>query len=308
MPVVLRQLAKSIDPWTANGIRYPFAAVLYWPALVYAYRQKMIDRKLLIRCAIPAFLAFGGQVFWAQAPYYLPASTIGFFIRMAMVWALFGAMVMFPEERKLLKSAWFWLGILASIVGCVALASERGAFDTSASSTGVAVIFACSMFFGLYGVSVKACFCNQPHWLTFGLVAQFVSLGTLAAMCVKGQPSDLWKLDSTAWLLMFFSSITGVALGHLFLYNAVRLLGATLSSALQTVTPLFTFSLAWFFLGEQMSGIECLAGGVLIVGAIFLIKSQARWPSDDAAGLARPEQVVASEQPKPLFTDRQVVD
>jgi drug/metabolite transporter (DMT)-like permease len=293
MPVFLRQLAKSIDPWTANGIRYPFSAVLFWPALVYAYRRGLIDRRLILSCAIPSFLAFGGQVFWAQAPYYLPASSIGFFIRLAMVWALLGAMVMFPEERRLLKSGWFWIGLLISFAACIVLANERGVFDASASSTGVIVIWACSLFFGLYGVSVKACFGNRPHWLTFGLVAQFVSVGTLVGMWFKGQPSDLAKLDSTGWLLMFVSSVTGIALGHLLLYNAVRLLGATLSSALQTVTPLLTFSLAWIFLGEQMSYVECLAGGVLIVGAIFLVKSQSGRPMDVPDIKAKSEQSAA---------------
>lgn len=277
MPVVLRWLSTStsIDPWTANGIRYPFAAMLYWPFLIYAYRRGMLDRALIASVLIPASMALGGQIFWAQAPYHLPASSIGFFIRMASVWALVGAMIMFREERRLLKSRWFWWGIAASIIGFLGLANEKGAFDAQASARGVAIISACSLFFGFYGVTVKIYFKGRPEWLTFGLVAQFVSIGTIIGMFVRGNIiHSVQTLDAWAWTLMLCSSIVGVGVGHLFLYNAVRLIGAAMTSALQNLMPLITISMAWICLGEEMNQREWLAGGVMLIGAGMLIRSQ----------------------------------
>jgi len=279
IPVVLRALSfTSIDAWTANGIRYPFAALMYWPFLIHAYRRGMVDRKLLACALIPATMALGGQIFWAQAPYHLPASSIGFFIRMATVWALIGAMILFREERRLLRSRWFWLGIGASVIGFLGLAHEKQGFDTGGSATGVAIISACSLFFGLYGVSVKFFFRGRPEWLTFGVVAQMVSVGTIIGMCLKGDVQQVRGLDSWAWTLMLTSSLVGVGVGHLFLYNAVRLIGASLTSALQNLMPLITFSLAWLCLGEQMTPREWLAGGVMLIGAGMLIRSQRKSP------------------------------
>jgi len=193
---------------------------------------------------------------------------------MATVWALVGAMILFKEERRLLRSRWFWIGIATSLIGYLGLAYEKGAFDARASATGVAIISACSLFFGLYGVSVKACFRGRPEWLTFGLVAQFVSIGTIVGMFVAGDIHAVESLDGWAWTLMLSSSVVGVGLGHIFLYNAVRLIGAALSSALQNLMPFITFLLAWICLGEKMDANEWLAGGVMLVGAGLLLKSQ----------------------------------
>lgn len=280
MPVVLRQLTHSLDAWTANGLRYPFASLFFWPLLLYAYRQGMLTTALMARCAIPALMAFGGQVFWAQAPYHLPASSIAFFIRMATAWAVVGAMVLFREERILLKSSWFWWGLILSLVGFVSLAQARGAFHVAASATGVAIMSACSLFFGLYGVSVKACLQGAPGWLCFGVVAQYVSLGTLIGMAYYGDLQTVHELDAFAWTLILTSSIIGVGIGHILLYNAVRLLGAAMTSALQTLVPLLTFSLAWLFLGEQMTSAEWIAGTVMLLGAGSLVKAQVQPPTE----------------------------
>ena len=35
VPVMLRGLIHAVDPWVANGIRFPLAAILYWPVLIY---------------------------------------------------------------------------------------------------------------------------------------------------------------------------------------------------------------------------------------------------------------------------------
>jgi drug/metabolite transporter (DMT)-like permease len=288
MPVILRLLTTSVDPWTANGIRYPFAALLYWPFLFQSYRAGLITAPLLRRCLIPAFFAFGGQIFWAQAPYYLPATSIGFFVRMSTVWALVAAMVLFREERRLLRSAWFWTGMVASFVGFVAFAVEGGALDfwlraastpaqllnAQSAMTGVLIMSACSLFFGFYGISVKACLSGESEWLTFGLVCQFVSIGTLLGVALFGGKQGVQSLDSKDWGLMLFSSVVGIGIGHVFLYNAIRLLGAALSSVLQTLMPLITFSLAWLVLGEGMGPNQCAAGAVMLVGALCLVASQ----------------------------------
>ncbi|HLF93266.1 MAG TPA: hypothetical protein VJB14_07385, partial [Planctomycetota bacterium] len=78
VPVFLRSLASSIDAWTANGLRYTFAALLYWPILFLAFRSGKFDPGLWRRALVPAAVAFAGQVLWALAPYYLQAPLIAF--------------------------------------------------------------------------------------------------------------------------------------------------------------------------------------------------------------------------------------
>ena len=55
-PVLLKDLTEFLpeDPWTANGIRYPIAAVLLWPTLFLAWRRGEVGRRVLVGALVPA--------------------------------------------------------------------------------------------------------------------------------------------------------------------------------------------------------------------------------------------------------------
>ena len=42
VPVLLRYLTNALDAWTANGIRYPLAAVFFLPILVVTWRSGVV--------------------------------------------------------------------------------------------------------------------------------------------------------------------------------------------------------------------------------------------------------------------------
>ena len=263
-----------MDAWTANGFRYPLAAALYWPALIVALHSGHLNRRVLGRCIAPALLALGGQVFWALSPYYLPASAIGFFVRVSLVWSLVAAMVLFPDERKLLGAPRFYIGILLTVAGFIVLAGSKLTLDAEVSGLGIAIILACSVFFGLYGVSVRHYLRGIHPLVAFGVVSHIVSAGTLAAMFAAGEYADLLSLDKRDWGVLTASSILGIALGHAFLYASIKRLGAAVTSGAQTLTPFVTAVLASAFLAESMSLVGWCGGTAMAAGAIVLLMAQ----------------------------------
>ena len=155
VPVLLRHLTGSLDAWTANGFRYPLAAVFYWPILLFSWHAGNLNRETFQRCVVPSIFAFGGQVFWALAPYYLPASAIAFFMRFSLVFALAGAMILFADERQLLRIPKFYLGVALSIVGFIGMSLSKLQWDEEVTAAGIVIILLCGVFFGFYGVSVR---------------------------------------------------------------------------------------------------------------------------------------------------------
>jgi drug/metabolite transporter (DMT)-like permease len=274
VPVLLRDLRWHMDAWTANGFRYALAAVLYWPVLVLATRSGNLNRRTLGRCLVPAMLAFGGQVFWALAPYYLEAGAIAFFIRMSLLWSIIGAMTFFRDERRLLSQPFFYLGLVLSVAGFVVLSLSQLQSAQAVSATGIIIITLCSMFFGLYAVSVRYFLQGIHPLVAFGTVSQFVTAGTLAAMMIGGNYHDLLVLPASKWVVLVVSSILGIGLGHTFLYAAVKRLGAAVSSGLLTGTPFITLVLAAMLLAETMTALESIAGIAMIAGAACLLRSQ----------------------------------
>ncbi len=274
VPVALRGLTGSIDAWTANGFRYPMAAVLFWPVLWSARRRGLLDGNVALRCLVPAALALLGQIFWALSPYYLSASAVGFFIRFAMVWSIVAAMVIFPDERNLLTSQRFHIGILLSVAGFVLLAVSNGSDDMVITSTGVVIMFVCSMFFGLYGVSIRYCLTGIDPLVSFGIVAQYVSMGTLTLMFCVGDWIRLGRMAALSWMALTVSSLLGIALGHVFMYVAVHRVGTAITSAVQSATPFATAVMAAALLQETMSLRQWAAGLTMIAGATVLLSTR----------------------------------
>lgn len=279
VPVLLRELTDDVDAWTANAVRYPLSAMLYWPVLFVSWRAGVLNRQLIATCAIPAFFALSGQILWALSPYYLPASAIGFLVRMSLVWSLLGAMTLFPDERRLLRVSGFYVGLLLSVGGFIVLSVSKGMFDANVTVTGIVIILACSFFFGFYGVSVRRCLRGVHPLVGFGVVSQFVSIGTLIALTLMaaatiGRPQDLLSLAPLGWCQLVASSILGIAFGHFFLYAALGRLGAAITSGVQAITPLVTVALAIIFLGESMTASQWVAGIAMVIGAVVLLRTQ----------------------------------
>ncbi len=274
VPVLLRDLRHWIDGWTANGFRYTFAAALYWPVLVWAFRRGQLNRRVVIRCLVPATLALCGQMLWGLAPYYLEASAIGFFVRFALVWSLVGAMTLFADERRLLRLPRFYLGLVMSVAGFAVLSMSKNSNGIGLNAKGVTIMLVCSFFFGSYAVSVRYFMRDIRPIYSFGVVSQFVSMGTLVTMFCFGAPARLGDIDSGAWTELIVSSVLGIALGHILLYTAIHRIGAAIASGVHSVTPFITASLAMIFLRESMSGIEWAGGIAMVAGAVTLLSAQ----------------------------------
>jgi len=273
-PVFLKALTEHTDAWTANGIRYPIAALLILPFVIRAARRGRVSRKILTRAIVPALLAFVGQILWAWSPYFLDASLIGFLVKSATVWAILGAMVLFRDERPLLRSRTFWAGIALCAGAVAALAIDRGAFEVRATGEGIVVILACSLFFGLYAVSVRWFMGDLSPIISFGIVVQYVSVGTIVLAIAFGEPASIPGLSAEAWLFLLVSALLGVGVSHMLMYVALLRLGTAITSSAQMVSPFITYLVAFFFLGETLSASTSGACLILVGGGFVLLWSQ----------------------------------
>jgi drug/metabolite transporter (DMT)-like permease len=271
---MLRGLTTSVDGWTANGFRYPLAAVLYWPVLFGAYRHGLLDRSVLRRCAVPAAFALAAQILWGLAPYFLAASSIGFFSRLSAVWTLAAALVFFRDERVLLGSLGFYGGLTLTGTGFVVLAFSRGQVGGDTTWTGIVIMLFCSFFFGMYGASVRHFLRGIHPLIGFAVVSQLVSAGTFSMMWMFGEPQQLLVQTWQSGTLLVVSSILGIALGHFFLYTSVQHLGAAIPACVSSVSPFLTAAIAFVFLGESLTKTQWAAGFTMVLGAIVLLSNQ----------------------------------
>ena len=235
--------------------------------------------------------SLGGQVFWALSFYELPASEVGFLIRLSSVWTVIASMVLFRDERQLLQRSSFYVGVALIVTGFLAMSwfrepgtvTEESTLHTGNYQLGVVYILLCGAFFGFYLVSVRRCVPDVNPLISFGIVANLVSVGTILAMLWLGDVTLIAKQTTYAWMLLLGSAFLGIALGHVMLFVAVQRLGASITSVCQTLMPFVTATAASFLLAETLTQYQWLSGAVMVVGAIVLlsIKNEiARKPSE----------------------------
>ena len=120
------------------------------------------------------------------------------------------------------------------------LSASKVQTDAEVTLTGILIAFACSLFYGFYGVRVRYYLVRANPLVSSGVVSTLVSIGTVIMMFCIGDYQELADASGSTWLVILASSVVGITLGHYFLYSAVPRLGAAVTSGAQTLTPFAT--------------------------------------------------------------------
>ena len=185
-------------------------------------------------------------------------------------------MLLFSGERLLLRSRRFGAGMVLAVAGLLGLAFSSGAFSDALSGTGILVILSCGLFFGFYGVSIRYFMQGISPMVAFGVVAQYVSIGTVILMGIFGIEGSIVNLTQKGWILVVSTALFGVCISHIFFYVALLRLGASITSSFQMLSPFLTYLVAALYLGESMTGgpWAWVSGVVLVIGGLFLLWAQ----------------------------------
>ncbi|MEP0844609.1 MAG: DMT family transporter [Phycisphaerae bacterium] len=275
-PVMLRHFAVADlipDGYTTNLVRYPVSTVLYIPLIAWAARRRGLGR-FWYAALLPAAVNVIGQTFFAVAPYYMPAGTMSFLARVAIVWSILGAFVFFPDERRLARSPYFWAGAALSLGGFAIMAfAALGTGDITRA--GMVIILLCGVFWGLYDVTVRYTMRDLHPLVVFGVIGNYTSLG-LILLAPLGEPASVLRLPPAEAALLAASAFIGIAAAHGLYYVAIQRLGITVSAITLMLTPFLTLLAGHVFLHERLSGRQRVGGLILIAGATLALWSRQR--------------------------------
>lgn len=275
-PVMLKYLTAHIpDGFTTNMVRYPIAAAFYLPLLLNGRRGRL--GRFWLAALIPTAVNLVGQTLWAWTPYLLDAGVIAFLLRLAAVWGIVGAFLLFPDERQLARRPIFWIGAALALGGFVAMSWVQISKVAGASLLGVGVMFICSICYGLYGVTVRYVMRDLNPLVVFGVVGTYTSVG-LILLGPLGQPSSLLHLPPWPAIILVLSAIVGIALAHGMYYTAVQRIGVAVATLMLCVTPFVTIVGSSIFLGERFTTVQWIGGCVLVLGATLSVQAQQHLP------------------------------
>jgi drug/metabolite transporter (DMT)-like permease len=275
VPLFLEHFTHLLDPWTANGARYFFAAAFWLPFVIQALRRMApAARGAAWRAAlIPAAAHCAGQVCFGLAPYYNNATMLNFGCRLSIPFATLFGFWLLKSERPLMRSPLFWMGLLCAGFGFL-LMFEKGFGTDSTSVPGMGLLLGFAVLWGLYVVFVRRNLADYPVHLSYGMVSLLTFPPLLALMFWLGDWPALFRLALDQWAWLLLSALIGLTLGHVFYYRAILVMGPIASEGGMLLIPFQTAILAHFFLGERLSPAQWTAGGILILGCGLLIRAR----------------------------------
>lgn len=286
-PIMLRYLAgpgRVADGFTTNLVRYPVSTIVYIPIMIAAHRRGLRLGSFWKWAILPAAVNVVGQTMFAIAPYLMPAGLMSFLLRLSTIWSVLLALVLFRDERMLARSVRFWTAAVLSMVGFLLMAII-GNKDMTVSVGAIVMIFMCSIFWGLYDVTVRMTMGKLPPLVVFGVIGNYTSIG-LVALGPIGEPSSLANLSWPLWLLLIVSAYIGIGAAHGAYYFALQRLGVAISSITLLLSPFVTIIGSALILHEEFTWVQWVGGVVLIVGAALALWTrfaQRRVPLEEEA-------------------------
>src|SRR5688572_29594231 len=85
VPLFLRHFAHDIDPWTSNGWRYGFSALMWLPLLAILVLRSRLPPGLWAAAVVPSAVNAAGQVCFTWAHYKIEPGLLTFGLRSQLI-------------------------------------------------------------------------------------------------------------------------------------------------------------------------------------------------------------------------------
>jgi drug/metabolite transporter (DMT)-like permease len=268
-----------LDPWTANGWRYPMSALILLPVLIAHAAGRGLPAGIWRRALVPTVFNCLGQTCFALAPYYIEPGLMAFLLRFQIIFVTLGAYLFFPAERHVLRSKAYWTGVaivFCGLAGTVLLGEQR-----LVGGTALGVLFGVGsgVLFAGYALSVRHFMHGVNPFVSFGAISQLTSVVLITVMFAvspAGAAAPL-ALPPIAWVILVASSLIGIALGHVFYYAAIARLGVAISGGVILLAPFLTAIASMLVYEERLTIGQWLSGTTALVGAAMILSRQRRY-------------------------------
>ena len=278
VPLFLKHFAASIDAWTSNGWRYGFAALLWAPVLVVAGYRRRLPAGLWRAALVPSIINGAGQVCFTLAHYKIDPGLLTFGLRSQLLFAAVGAYVLFPMERRIIRSRRFLLGVVVvtgGTAGAVLLGRQP---VVGAHAAGVILSVGSGFLFGAYGLAVRKYMHQVNPVIAFAAISQFTAAAMVALMLIRGESFGLMALTlpTSQFVLLLVSAVIGIAIGHVLYYTSIARLGVAVSAGVLQLHPFGVAVGSFLLFREILTPAQWISGSIALAGAGLMVAAQAR--------------------------------
>jgi drug/metabolite transporter (DMT)-like permease len=270
-------LLRYYDVWAQNFYRYSVACLAIAPLV--ALRLKgggpRLDWRAFGLCLVPALPNVVHQVTQTVALFYIGPGVYAIFARSSVIVTALLALILFPEERHVLRQWQFQLGATLGLFGAVGVFwFQPGTSVGHLALRGMLIAFTSTFCWALYGTLVKRPAAKLGSIRSFGLVSFITSALLLPLTCAFGNIATPLQVSWSVNLILIISAVTCITMAHILYYVAIQELGVALAQTLQLLCPLGALILSALIFGERLSSAQLVAAAVLLSGAFLAMRAK----------------------------------
>lgn len=260
--VVGKSLVSHASPMTLTSLRWMIAVVCLLP-LVWWKEKKIVPPRDAI---LPLFLmGITGVIllnlfqFWALEQ--TSATNVGVISTLNTISIAFFSSLLLKERMNILQMC----SMIVSLFGVI-LVLSKGKVDLLLSfhfNTGDLWMMAAVCIWGIYSV------CSR--WATTKISPMMATLysgifGLIVLLPFNLSDFTVWNINASFIQSILYTGIISTVVCMVFWNMGVQKLGATTSGIFLNFNPIFTAILAFLLLGEQITWIQGIGSGIVIIG------------------------------------------
>ncbi|MFH5884225.1 DMT family transporter [Halalkalibaculum sp. DA3122] len=268
---VIKGNLDEIDPLSFNGLRFLFAAVIIWGALLWRGQSINVPRRdwwPLVGMGVLANLVYQGLFIIGID--YTYAANVAVIMGTIPIWVALIAHLFSDEKLDLLKST----GVALAFGGVVFImlgGSEELDFSSDTFIGDILTICA-TLVWGAYTVLSRN-FLKRYTPLQFSTVTTTIGAVMLFLVGLPGMTVIDWsQVSYGAYGAVAYSGILSIGVAYIIWNYAIQEVGAVHTATYQNLVPVLGLMFGVILLNEQLAFEQYLGSG-LVVGGIVL----ARW-------------------------------
>ncbi len=273
-PIFIKYLTGFLDSWTQNALRYSVACLFWLPFLLFSIRTKHLDVRVWRKALVPAAANVVMQSLWAAAFYYVGPAFMVLLTKTNILWIAAFSLVAFPEERTLVKSKRFWMGLILSLTGLAGVMYYRVSLEQARTTIGIAIALAAAFTWGIYTIAARIAFRDIDSRSAFSVTSLYTAAGLSVFALFFGRVADCGRMGTWQWVYMVVSAVVAIAFAHTSYYAAMKRIGATIPALVILAQPLIVLAISSVIFGESFNIPQLFFGAVLLAGSALAIWAQ----------------------------------
>jgi len=251
----------GMDPNTLTAMRLGVAAVVLWALFLIRWQPLIsISRQALLGCMVMGAANFAAQIsyYWGLTRINASIGTLIFYLYPAVVILLLRLRGEALTTRRLAR-----LGV--ALIGVALLVDLTG---NRVDMIGVLLVLITILTYALHLVIGQFVVRDVPaRTVALYVISTMALLAAGERLALGGSPLPVtWA----GWWPVLGIGLLGTVVARLAMFTAIKRVGSTQLSLLGGVEPLITVAVARAFLGETLSPIQWVGGG-LVLASLLLV-------------------------------------